>query len=514
MNPLNLKKINNSGTNIMLLLAVVQSRDYTLPTMRHIRRPAHSILAILLAFGLASFSIVPARAELASAPSLTISQLKITSGNGQFVTLYNPTELPLDMSRYQLEYFNSYDASKATSSRLIPLSGTLQPHSYYMVNDSAQLLCFKMTVDSVSLGFSSTAGLIEVLGFNQSSPGGPVTPTLQDYSSWSKTAALGAQTLPSNTNAFLQRIAPNGAAGITTPGSGSWQPVQPDPANPCSLVTANTPGLPAPVDQGSLQLLPGMEPPAIFESATDSGAGQAVADWVSDNGLKTPLITEILPNPNGTGNDGADEFIELFNPNQTQFVLTGFTLQTGTTSLHSYTFSVGAAIPPNGYAVLYSLTTGLSLSNTNGQVRLLSPSGTQIATTEAYGTAKEGQSWALAVGRWQWTTRPTPGSTNIISTPASTKKSTKTGGGTAAKKSSGSVKGASTKAKSKKPKTSTGTLVAADIPAESKTPLHTWVLVSVGSLAVLYGAYEYRADLANRIYELRRYASARRKNRQ
>src|SRR5689334_6011866 len=136
------------------------------------------------------------QAEAASAPSLVISQAKITSSNGQFITLYNTTDTTLDMGKYQLEYFNNYDLNKATSNKLIALSGTVPPHGYYMVNDDSLLLCYQLTVDSVSLDFSSTAGMVEVLAFNQNGPGGSVTPSLEDYVGWSKAAASGAQTLP------------------------------------------------------------------------------------------------------------------------------------------------------------------------------------------------------------------------------------------------------------------------------------------------------------------------------
>ena len=146
-----------------------------------------------------------AQADSVNIPSLVISQLKITSSNGQFITLYNSGSSVLDMSRFQLEYFNNYDLSKATSSRLIALSGSLAPHSYFMVSDDAVLLCYKMSVQSVSLGLSSTAGMVQVLGLNQATAGGSVAPTLEDYVGWSKTASAGAQTLPSSTSASLIR---------------------------------------------------------------------------------------------------------------------------------------------------------------------------------------------------------------------------------------------------------------------------------------------------------------------
>src|SRR4051794_6177957 len=104
---------------------------------------------ILLVMILATWPVWPvvesnSAADTVNAPSLVISQLKITSGNGQLVTLYNPTNGALDMSKYRLEYFNNYDLAKATSSRLIALSGTVPPHGYYMVNDSAMLLCYQL----------------------------------------------------------------------------------------------------------------------------------------------------------------------------------------------------------------------------------------------------------------------------------------------------------------------------------------------------------------------------------
>src|ERR1700685_1228373 len=103
--------------------------------MRRIHQLLRSTVMATLLCGLAMTSQpFPAQADSAVTPSLVISQLKITSSSGQFITLYNSTNTVLDMSKYQLEYFNNYDLSKATSSKLIALAGTVPPHSYFMVN--------------------------------------------------------------------------------------------------------------------------------------------------------------------------------------------------------------------------------------------------------------------------------------------------------------------------------------------------------------------------------------------
>lgn len=476
--------------------------------MRRTRQSLSTIIAVLLLGLLATTARLRVAADTANVPSLVISQLKITSSNGQFVTLYNTTNSTLDMSKYQLQYFNSYDLSKATSSKLIALSGLVPPHGYFMVNDSALLLCYQLTIDSVSLGLSSTAGLVEVLGFNQASPGSSVSPVLQDYVGWSKTAATGAQTLPTNLNAFLLRQPADvkNNPTIVSPGSGSWQTVQPDTANACDLVTNTT--TPTLVATGLSQLLPATEPPAIIVTIP-AGAGDIVSVPVlpaSDVGLMAPQITEILPNPSGTGNDGTDEYVELYNANSVDFDLSGFSLQVGTTSLHTYKFPASTTLPANGFKAFYSLDTGLSLSNSGGQVKLLDPFGNSLSASDVYGSAKDGQTWALAKGNWYWTLKATPGAANVINQPVAAKK---TSAKTTAKTSSGTGK-----VKAAKTKLSTAA-VASSGSADplSKTPIHPWTLALVGVGALLYGAYEYRADLANRIYQFRSNLGARRGDR-
>lgn len=464
--------------------------------MWRIRRSFQAILTAILLGCLLVVQLNVIRADAADTPSLIISQLKITSSNGQFITLYNATDTALDMSRYQLEYFNNYDLSKATSSKLIALSGIVPPHGYFMVNDAALLLCYQLTINSVSLGLSSTAGMVEVLAFNQSGPGSSVSPILQDYVGWSKTAAPGAQTLPANTNAFLQRqpadTSNNPIVGM--PGAGSWLSVQPDNANPCGLVGAGSGSGTMPIQTGLSQLLPTTEPPATIAELTAGNPTAAAPSLpASDIGLMAPTVTELLPNPTGTGNDSTDEFIELYNPNPTGFDLSGFSLQSGIASLHAFTFPIGTNLPPQSFTPFYSKITGLSLSNTSGQVKLLDPFGNSITAIEPYSAANDGQAWALAKGKWYWTTSPTPGAANIVHQPAAKKPSAKSSASKtrAAKATNGKITVAKTAA-------STG-----DSGEPVSNPIHLLTLALVAGAALLYGAYEYRADLANRIHQLK-----------
>jgi hypothetical protein len=430
-------------------------------------------------------------------PQIIIAQIKITSSNGQFITLYNNTTNAIDLSTIQLQYFNNYDLLKATSGKLISLSGKVPAHGYAVIDDGPIQACYQMTVNSVSLGLSSTAGFVQVAHFfSNTSP--QVVSILDDYVGWSKTAATGAQTLPTSTSAFLQHKALDGSqnySSITMPGSGSWLPVnQPDGSSPCDSSTAG-------VASGGNTLTTSSAPVpySAVLGATTGSSGTTIPD--SDAGLAAPQISEVLPNPAAPQTDANDEFIELYNSNDQAFDLSGFSLQSGTTTLYKYTFPAGTSIAAHQFLAFFSSDTGLSLSNSDGQIKLLDPGGAVLGQTDEYSAAKDGYAWVSADGLWQWTTTATPNAANIISAPP-----------TPLAKTTSSSKAAASSKKSTKSKTvaatpSSNNLPSGGLPAGN---LHPAVLAGIGSIAVVYALYEYRNDLANQLYKFRRYRAARR----
>lgn len=475
------------------------------------------LLRVGMAVSLAGLSLVSTgTAGATGTPQLVISQFKVTTSDGQFFTLYNPGTAAVDLNGYELEYFNNNDLTKATSSKLIPLSGSLAQQSYYMLSDGVSPICYQMTVDTVSLGFSTTSGFAELVQMSPPTAAGDiVVPTVTDYVGWSKTSKTtsgvtndtlsvspsgGSVVVPGGTSLSWLRKQP-----VATIGGGTWQAVRPDPANQCSLQAVQTGAgtTTPPASPGNL-LTKGQQPPATIVSlASDTSAAAGPMLPTADVGLAAPQITEVLPNPDGTGNDDTDEFIELYNPNPVDFHLIGFTLQTGTTTKHSYVFPDGTILPPQSFTAFYSADTGLSLSNTSGQADLLDPFGNLLSQTDAYGTAKDGQTWSLASGVWYWTSQGTPGVANVIkqsTTATGSKSKSKT-----ATTVSSAVKGASTTAAGSSGGSSSGSTNVA-----AAAPIHPYILAAVGVLAVGYGVYEYRHDLGNRLHQLRSNRAARR----
>lgn len=251
--------------------------------------------------------------------------------------------------------------------------------------------------------------------------------------------------------------------------------------------------------------LPRAIPPAVLLPAEVAMQNVTVPQASSNKGLFAPRITELLPNPDKPLTDGADEFIELYNENTASFDLSGYILFIGTSASKKYIFPKNTILRPKSFTAFYSHDTKIGLSNTAGRVVLTDPLGKELSATQVYGKAGGNQAWAFAQDKWQWTSRVTPGASNVISTPAAaTSKKSKT----TVPKPKSVAAGAS------------GTSNVSTVAGSSKliekpeSPIHPVALAVVGLFAVLYGAYEYRHDMANKFFQLRSYRAARRENRQ
>lgn len=259
-----------------------------------------------------------------------------------------------------------------------------------------------------------------------------------------------------------------------------------------------------------------VEPPPADSSPTDQ---------TKDSKTIYPKIeiTELLPHPE---TNSADKFIELFNPNDQPVSLEGYKLQTGIGWKHSHALS-GLEIQAHSYAALRFGETHLPLIYKTGAARLLDPNGEVVDQTQTYQSAKIGQAWAKTEsGSWQWTTTPTPGEANKITSPSQEttasldspkpkkvrkEKIDKTKSSDilrvkVAKATKDKVpkkdKAAKDKAKDKKNSQSIQPLVQpAQIP--NKPNGNFWFISAAASIAGGYGAYEYRQELYNVVRKIR-----------
>jgi len=426
---------------------------------------------------------------LAVPSGLSFAEIKIT-GN-EFLMLVNNTGSTInDLSTYWLYNFNNVNplaSGVSSSSQQLP-TASLQAGQSVLLSSSGGQTCGAAVTARLSLSLTDSGGFLEVV--KQSLVSGSLVQTAGDNLSWTSSSTGGViNSIPSSSsdpnNAYYRYLS-------LSPNTYSWQKADVDTVNACQMDVVS---VAADTSSGINLLSTGSSPPAIILSSASSGGIPA-----DDYGLSAPQLSELLPNPAGVGNDDSDEFVEIYNPNDVSFNLSGFTIESGLTTKHDYTFPDGSSIPAKTFAAFYASDTNLTLSNSGGEVWLLDPNGNILSQTDAYANAKDGQAWALANGSWYWTVVPTPNAANKISAPSSA--------GSSKTKTTPIVAGSSTNNGSSN---SQGSQSSSSVGSASQpAPIHAWTLAGIGGAALLYAGYEYRTDLQNNIYRLRRYAQSRR----
>ncbi len=231
------------------------------------------------------------------------------------------------------------------------------------------------------------------------------------------------------------------------------------------------------------------------------------------------MITELLVDPASPKTDASDEYIELYNPNDQDVNLAGYTLRTGS-NFHDYYILPVQTLAAGQYAVFYSSTTHLGLTNAGGAAQLLDPAGVLVSQTQTYGQAKSDTVWGLFDGVWKWSTELTPASFNVLAEPeaanvsAAEAKAAITKAAAVKKPATTTPKTTTKVAKEPAPKKSTATATFASIKdAIPQSSTGRWLIIGLATLTIGYAIYEFRTDLQNRIYLARRKLKAWRANR-
>ncbi len=131
------------------------------------------------------------------------------------------------------------------------------------------------------------------------------------------------------------------------------------------------------------------------------------------------FLNEILPNPAGA--DETNEWIELYNSNNSDVDLSSWQIQDTKGTITTYTIPKDTKILANGYLVFKRPDTKIMLNNDEDGLNLLTPDG-KIINSVSFIKAPLGQSYNKVGANWQWSLTLTPGNKNIIS--SATKSST------------------------------------------------------------------------------------------
>jgi hypothetical protein len=126
------------------------------------------------------------------------------------------------------------------------------------------------------------------------------------------------------------------------------------------------------------------------------------------------FINEILPSPDGP--DAENEWIEIFNQNNSGVDISNWEIEDKEGKTKTYTLPENTQIPAKGFLVLKRSDTKIILNNAGDEVLLSQPDGKTIDKV-SYENAPHNQSYSLINREWVWNNNLTPGFENTILNP-------------------------------------------------------------------------------------------------
>lgn len=121
-------------------------------------------------------------------------------------------------------------------------------------------------------------------------------------------------------------------------------------------------------------------------------------------------LSEIMPSP-----AEGEEWIEIYNSEMARDI-GGLTIADKSGAVKQFRVPAGTIIGENSYLVFYKKDTGITLNDDGDGVVLIDATGNTFDDSGNFGKATKGSSFAFDGSSWRWTTIPTPGAANKIST--------------------------------------------------------------------------------------------------
>jgi hypothetical protein len=154
--------------------------------------------------------------------------------------------------------------------------------------------------------------------------------------------------------------------------------------------------------------------PATSTPTNESATANLVATPTqTPKDIKNVFINEVLPSPEGP--DTENEWIEIYNANNFSVDISGWQIKDTVGSIRKYNFVYGSIIPSQGFLILMSPQTKISLQN-NGDGLILTNTKNDVVDQVTYPKALANQSYNRVglTTNWQWSLALTPGKPNII----------------------------------------------------------------------------------------------------
>lgn len=337
--------------------------------MPGMKRCLHLLLQLAVIFVLLYPGVVYAEPPIISNSPLLISEVQtggkvdgVENGQLEFIELYNPSDEPVDVTDWRLEYLSSTHSGDSAPTRLLAtLSGYIAGKEFIVIASSASSIESELRyqVGNISSGALARSGGQLRLVKDGATMDKVTWGVAAEVTPWWRSVEIPA-------NSSIQRILPE--SDQFTNGFTFYEPTE-----------DMTPGTSPPIDS----------PP----HSTCRGI----------------ILSEILPNPEGA--DMGKEFIEIHNPSDSVISLKGCSIRLVE---KGKTFALPEeSLDPHAYRAFYDGETKLILANAvSDKVSLFTDDGEQAVVYS--NNLADNESWIFLNDQWQGTRHVTPNEANIL----------------------------------------------------------------------------------------------------
>jgi len=369
-------------------------------------------LSIFLFIGLAGAA---SNSHAENVGHILISEIQISgeSANDEFIELYNPTSLEIDLKEWDIK-----KAAKTGNIENIVtnIDGVIPASGYFLIVPRAKCgktgneTCYKGIVEKdkeyTTSNYLATDNAIFLYDQNEN---------LIDKVGWGSSMDFEGEVFQNNpqNNQSLERKTENNIMLDTDNNKNDFiLQTKPSPQNVNSALQNNDKQ-----GNGDQQEEGQDQGDSNQNSETQNSQQEETIPSGPYSEIYTSkiIITEFLPNPEDS--DADNEFIEIYNAGIREENLGNWTLEDKIGNTKFYAIPLNTVLAPGEYKAFMSSETRIVLNNSGDGVILKNTKGETQDETPVCDPADEDISYALKDdGLWTWTKKPTPEATNIIET--------------------------------------------------------------------------------------------------
>lgn len=349
---------------------------------------------LFLLFVLSLFYARPTFAQVGSGILITeLMTASTSSASSEFIELYNQSSDAIDVTGWKVQYLSATGSSISTKTTL---EGAISAHGFLMAA-TTEFQTEKLLVSDATLssGLAGAGGRIRLVDVSNSAV---------DSVSYGA-SALSSEGTPAVAPAAgksLKRIVDNDAQFVDDNNNSTDFTVSESPFAQGGGVEEV-----APVVIDVCPATPEIDLAIPVGYELDQ-SGNCVVRPLESRALK---ITELLANAEGS--DEENEFIEIYNPNDSPVGLDGYKLYVGPNYEKNFNFPAGLEISPHQYLAFHNDSIKFNLLNSSSRVKLVAPNNVTVSETDSYQNPGDGMSWSLFDDGWKMTESSTPDAENV-----------------------------------------------------------------------------------------------------